>query len=289
MYTLTNNIIAIKVAAQGAELQSIYHIQNNLEYMWSGNPAYWGKKSPVLFPIVGELKDKKYRYQGNEYQLSRHGFAREMEFAVTAQTKTSITFSIKSSNKTLDKYPFQFSFSIKYSLQENILSITYIVENKDNKKMFFSVGGHPAFKVPLMNGTAFDDYYLLLEQTENVGRYPITPDGLIDRTPTPLITNTNKIPLTKNLFSKDALVFKELQSKTISIVSDKTIHGLKVSFEGFPYMGIWSTKGADFVCIEPWCGIADTVDATGKLEEKEGIQSLNPGEVFNRTFIIEVF
>jgi galactose mutarotase-like enzyme len=136
--------------------------------MWSGNPAYWGKKSPVLFPIVGELKDKKYRYQGNEYQLSRHGFAREMEFAVTAQTKTSITFSIKSSNKTLDKYPFQFSFSIKYSLQENILSITYIVENKDNKKMFFSVGGHPAFKVPLMNGTAFDDYYLLLEQTENV-------------------------------------------------------------------------------------------------------------------------
>jgi galactose mutarotase-like enzyme len=108
-------------------------------------------------------------------------------------------------------------------------------------------------------------------------------------TPTPLLANTNQLPLSKNLFAKDALVFKELQSKTISIVSNKTLHGLKVSFEGFPYMGIWSTKGADFVCIEPWCGIADTVTATGNLEEKEGIQRLGVGEDFERSFSVEVF
>jgi galactose mutarotase-like enzyme len=155
--------------------------------------------------------------------------------------------------------------------------------------MFFSVGGHPAFKVPILPATHFEDYNLLFEQKENAGRYPLSKDGLIESAPIPLLANTNELPLSKDLFKSDALVFKELQSKTVSIVSDKTLHGLKVTFEGFPYLGIWSTKGADFVCIEPWCGIADTVTSTGNLQEKEGIQKLGSGATFTRTFSVEVF
>lgn len=289
MYSITNHIISIQVAPKGAELQNIFHEQNKLEYMWSGDPAYWAKKSPVLFPIVGELKNKKYSYDGKEYSLSRHGFARDMEFELTEQSDHSLTFSIANNEDTRKNYPFDFTFSVKYTLQENIVHISYIVKNTSSKELLFSVGGHPAFKVPLMQGTSFEDYHLLFEQTENTGICPLSSDGLIEKTSTPLLANTNKLPLAKQLFAKDALVFKELQSTTISIVSDKTLHGLKVSFEGFPYMGIWSTKGANFVCIEPWCGIADPVDASGKLEEKEGIQKLGPAEVFEKTFSIEVF
>jgi galactose mutarotase-like enzyme len=289
MYSLNNQIVTIQVASKGAELQSIFHQQNQLEYMWSGDPAYWGKKSPVLFPIVGELKNKRYVYQDKEYSLSRHGFAREMDFDLLEQTPNFLTFTLRQNDKTLENYPFNFSFSVRYTLTENIVSITYIVKNTDSKQLLFSVGGHPAFKVPLMTATSFEDYYLLFDTVESAGISPLKADGLVHDSATPFLTNTNKLPLTRELFAKDALVFKNLQSKSISIVSDKTLHGLKVSFEGFPYLGIWSTKAADFVCIEPWCGIADSVNASGLLEVKEGINRLGAGETFERTFSIEVF
>lgn len=289
MHSLSNQIIKIEVAPKGAELQSIFHKQHQLEYMWSGDTDYWGKKSPVLFPIVGELKNKKYVYQNKEYSLGRHGFAREMEFELSERTANSLTFILNHSHETLKNYPFSFSFSLKYTLIENIVQITYIVKNTDNKEMFFSVGGHPAFKVPLMPATNFEDYYLLFEVVESAGISPLSSGGLIEDSTIPFLTNTDKLLLTKELFAKDALVFKNLQSKSISIVSDKTSHGLKISFEGFPYMGIWSTKGADFVCIEPWCGIADSVSASGLLEEKEGINRLASGEAFERAFSVEVF
>jgi galactose mutarotase-like enzyme len=130
---------------------------------------------------------------------------------------------------------------------------------------------------------------LQFNKTENAGRWPLTDDGLIDKEPTPFLQNEDNLPLKKELFYKDALVFKDLQSKSISIVSDKTEHGVKVEFDGFPYMGIWAAKDADFVCIEPWCGIADTVNSTGRLEDKEGIQTLVANEEFSRTYSIEVF
>jgi galactose mutarotase-like enzyme len=289
MPSISNDTIAIDVAIKGAELQSIYNKQNGLQYMWSGDPAYWGKHSPVLFPIVGELKNRTYRHKGKAFQLSRHGFARDMDFEVSGQNDHSLTLSLRSTEHTLQVYPFPFEFAITYLLTRNMLEIQFLVINTGEEKMFFSLGGHPAFKVPLVDGTAFEDYQLVFAEKETVGRWPITPDGLLEMNPVPLLQNRDVLPLQKELFTSDAIVLKGLKSKSISITSGKTEHGIKVNFDNFPYLGIWETKGADFVCIEPWCGIADSVQATGNIGEKEGINSLDPGEKFEVAYTVEVF
>lgn len=289
MQSISNDTLTIKVADKGAELQSIYHNQHKLEYMWSGDPAYWAKKSPVLFPIVGGLKKNTYRYKGKDYQLGRHGFARDNNFELAEKTDSSLTFFLKSNEQTKTSYPFDFVFTVKYSLQENKVQITFIVEDTGSENLLFSVGAHPAFAVPLVKGTEYEDYYLHFNETEHAGRWPLSSEGLIETTPTPLLKNENRLPLQKELFYKDALVLKHLKSDEISIVSDKTSHGIKVDFAGFPYMGIWAAKDADFICIEPWYGIADSVNASGNLEEKEGINTLEPKGRFEVGYGVEVF
>ena len=288
MYSIKNNLLHVSISSKGAELQSILGKDSGLEYMWSGDPAFWGKKSPVLFPVVGGLKKNSYEYNGNIYSLSRHGFARDMEFEVSWQKEDAIMFTLHSSEETLTKYPFKFSFSIRYNLHNNELNVTYIVQNTDAVPMFFSVGGHPAFKIPLVSNTSFEDYYLQFSNLENGQRWPLSKEGLIENHSVPAIERL-VMPLHKSLFYEDALVFKHLASKSIFIRSKKTSHGLKIHFNGFPYLGIWSAKDADFVCIEPWCGIADTVDTNGKLNEKEGINELAPNQSFERTWSVEVF
>ena len=289
MYSLSNSILTVSISAKGAELQSILHKGNGLEYMWSGDPAFWGKKSPVLFPIVGGLKNNTYQYKGKSYSLGRHGFARERDFIVTKQSENSITFTLKADDESLQVYPFDFRFSLIYTLDQNKITVTYLVENKGNERMYFSVGAHPAFAVPLTAGTDYTDFYLSFNHIEGSGKWPLSADGLIKKMPDAFLINTRRLPLTKELFYGDALVFKDLVSDSISILCDKTAHGLCVSYDNFPFMGIWSAKNADFVCIEPWCGIADSEDASGDITEKEGIHSLAPTEQFRRSWSIEVF
>ncbi len=282
MMEIANEYIRVQVSAQGAELQSIVRKDNQLEYLWSGDPAFWGKKSPVLFPIVGGLKDNQYRYKGKTYQLGRHGFARDMAFNVNEQTPSSVTFSLSDDDGTMAKYPFPFTLTIRYAIQNATLNVRYTVQNTGDEPMYFSIGAHPAFKVPLAEQTSFADYSLHFNKPETAGVWPLSEAGLIQAAPLPYLNGTTELPLEKQLFYKDALVFKHLASDAISIRSDKTPHGLEVSFPGFPYMGIWSAKDADFVCIEPWCGIADHVNASGELSEKEGIQELAPEGIFKR-------
>lgn len=289
MHTLSNSAITVTIADKGAELQSIYNNQNQLEYLWNGDPAAWAKRSPVLFPIIGELKDKSYFYKGQKFQLDRHGFARDMQFTVTDKDETSITFSITDTEKTLSVYPFKFKFSVKYTLVENTLQVSYIVENTGSDTMYFSVGGHPAFKVPLEDGIAFEDYQLVFNEKEIAGRWPLSAEGLIKREATPFLVNESVLPLKKELFASDAIVLIGLKSTSVTIESLKSQHGLTVSFEGFPYLGIWEAKGGDFLCIEPWCGIADSVNATGNIDEKEGIRVLQPTEAFVASFYITLF
>ncbi len=288
MPSIRNDNLRVDISTQGAELQSIYNKQTALEYLWNGGPQ-WPKRSPVLFPIIGELKGKTYTYKDQSYKLSRHGFARDMMFGITAHTETSVTFSLRDTVETLNVYPFPFLFFIQYTLDANRLYVLYTVENTGGEPMYFSVGGHPAFKMPITKDTAFEDYYLAFSQVENTGRYPLSPDGLVETTPVTFLSDAEKLPLERSLFYNDALVFKDLQSASITLESDKTAHGLTFYFEQFPYLGIWNKKDADFICLEPWCGIADTVDASGQLTEKEGINTLQPKEIFEKQWSVEVF
>ena len=243
----------------------------------------------MLFPIVGQLKENTFSYKGQSYHLPRHGFAREKEFAIAAQDENSIRFTLQSSGETLAVYPFPFRFSIVYTLDGDALSVRYEVKNEGDEELYFSVGGHPAFKLPLVEGTAYNDYRLVFNRNETAGRWPISKDGLIETTPEKLLENSRVLPLSKDLFQKDAVVLKHLQSDEVSLVSDKTGHGLRFSFAGFPFLGLWAAPGANFLCIEPWCGIADSVNADGDLAHKEGMNKLAPAEEFSVSWEVNFF
>lgn len=289
MVILENEQLIVKIQETGAEITSIYNKTLDLEYMWSGDPAYWAKHSPLLFPIVGELKDKTYEYNGRAYELPRHGFAREERFLIREANPVEVTFLLQSSADTYAVYPFDFELLVFYALKDDQLSVKYEVKNKGRSSMYFSIGAHPAFAVPLESGTDFSDYYLQFNSTENESRWPIVEGGLISKSPVPFFIDADKLPLTKELFANDALVFKNLKSTMVSLRSDKTKHGIDFSIAGFPYLGIWSTKNADFVCIEPWMGIADSEDSNQQFAQKEGIQQLNAGASFSASWSIRMF
>lgn len=291
MYTIENEYLKIEIHPKGAELQSIYNKHLFLEYLWSGDPAFWGKRSPVLFPIVGALKNDTYYYENKPYQLPRHGFARDMEFRVTDQTAASITFTLVRTDDTFQKYPFQFRFDIIYSIEASQLQVTYRIVNKGdvNQQLYFSVGGHPAFRLPLLTGTTYSDYDLVFEKPETAPRWPISPGGLIGDQPVPLLENTQRLPLSKDLFYSDAIVLKGLKSGKLKLEFRNAFEVFEFDFTGFPYLGLWAAKDADFICIEPWCGIADSIHSSQQLTEKEGILSLDPSDQFERTWKLTIY
>src|SRR5688572_9820942 len=172
MHTIENDIIRVSIREKGAELSGIFHKPLQLEYMWSGDPAFWSKQSPVLFPIVGALKNNTYFFQNRSYELPRHGFARDKNFSVIDKSASSITFSLSHDEQTLFVYPFKFELRIRYSLDESTVIVVYEVINLSNENMYFSIGGHPAFKVPLLENTNYGDYYLEFNANENAKRWP---------------------------------------------------------------------------------------------------------------------
>jgi galactose mutarotase-like enzyme len=288
-YSIENEFLKVEAVEKGAELSSIWQKKHQIEYLWSGDASYWAKKSPVLFPIVGTLKDNAFIFENRSYSLGRHGFAREKLFTLTKQSAEYLEFTLTDDKETLANYPFHFQFQVIYQLRYDDLDVSYVISNTGGSEMYFSVGAHPAFRVPLVNGTKYEDYYLQFEMEEDAGRWPISREGLIEAEPTPLLRNMRRLPLTKELFLEDALVFKNLRSQKVELASGNTGRGVELSFPGFPYLGIWAAKNADFVCIEPWCGIADSVNSDQQLVNKEGIEMLPPAETFKRTWTARIF
>eukprot|EP01136_Pigoraptor_vietnamica_P031110 Opistho-1_new@91257 len=221
MQIIENQFLKVSINPLGAELVSLFNKENNTEYMWNADPAFWGKSSPVLFPIVGALKNNQYFYQGKTYTLPRHGFARERVFSVEVQKEDSITFLLKEDEESLKVFPFPFEFRLIYTLVEKTLSVSYSVKNIGNEEMYFSVGGHPAFAVPLSEDTVYEDYYLEFNQTEDFPRWELADGGLIKKEATRFLENTNRLALTKELFYQDALVFKHQKSTEVILKSDK--------------------------------------------------------------------
>ncbi|HET6254698.1 MAG TPA: aldose 1-epimerase family protein [Puia sp.] len=288
MFTIENQELKVSIDPKGAELQNLYSKNYELEYMWDGDPAFWGKHSPLLFPIVGTLKGNTYYYQGKAYSLPRHGFARDREFSVESQRGDSITFLLRSDEQTRAVYPFEFELRVGYRLVSNKVATTYQIRNPSVEPMYFSIGGHPAFRVPLVPGTDYGDYYLEFDGVEETPRWPISKDGLIELEPEPLLQDTAVLQLRKELFAKDALVLKHPISAGVTLRSGRTDRRLRMDFPGFPFLGIWAAPNADFVCIEPWCGIADHVDSNQQWVEKFGINQLEGGGVFQRTWTVSL-
>ncbi|WP_160726201.1 aldose 1-epimerase family protein [Bacillus sp. USDA818B3_A] len=283
MIVIENDWLLVEITHQGAEVRKVKHKKNGLDYMWTGDKAYWGRVSPVLFPIVGRLKEDRYQIDGRTYEMPQHGFLRDVEFEVEEQTTTGVSFSFTSGGRYLHVYPYDFKAIIRYELNEDTLAVRWEIVNENKKEMYFSIGAHPAFKVPLFENEAIEDYnlYFTPAPDKNVIEYELKDSLIYEKGKA---NNLSSIQLKDSLFAHDALVFSHIDQ--VKLESKNSEHGVVVSFEGFPFVGIWSkysdTDGemAPFVCIEPWYGIADTFDTTGNFKEKYGINNLKPRETF---------
>lgn len=278
---IKNSILTAEIKHFGAELISL-KTNLNKEYIWEGNPEFWGKHSPVLFPIVGTLKNNLFHYNGMEYNLSRHGFARDMEFELIDASENSATFTLQSSAETVKVYPFEFELQIIYTLHENNLSIKYKVINNGKTAMPFSIGAHPAFALP----NQFENYAIAFEKEESLEYYLLENDLISNKTKK-LEVHNKQVPLAYELFEDDALIFKTIKSKSVTILENENPI-LRVHFEDFPSLGIWTKMKAPFICIEPWFGYSDTTENSGNLFEKEGIQILESNATFHSKFSIEI-
>ena len=279
-YTLENDRLVATIDTHGAELHSVRSKATGREYIWPADPAVWARHAPVLFPIVGKLKDDQYQVNGQTYSMSQHGFARDQEFEFVQQQNQTLTFRLTANNDTRAKYPFNFVLNIAYHLSDNQLQITYQVTNQNQEEMPFSIGAHPAFYCPAQIEGRWEEYHLLFAQAETLDRQ-FLEDGLRTGETKQLVDNSRQLPLHRSLFEHDALVFENVVSDSVSIIAQSTGEPVvTVHFAGFPYLGIWQKVGADFYCIEPWYGVADAADTSGKITEKEGIQMLAPDDSF---------
>lgn len=273
-YKITDEIVEAVIDSHGAELKSLKLLKNNEEFMWNADPKFWGRTSPVLFPVVGGLKDGKYSYHGTTYEMEQHGFARDNKFEVIFHERSKVVFLLNSNEETLKKYPFKFKFYMEYSLKNGSLSIEYRVENLSHEEMYFSVGAHPAFSIPTDGETEISDYYLEFEKKETARVFPLEGRN-VSRNTIKFLENSEKIELREDLFKDDALIFKNLDSKKVSLKCKKNSRVVTMDYSDFEYIAFWNKVGAEFLCLEPWNGIADFVDASGRLEEKDGIIKLN--------------
>lgn len=284
---LKNELLEVSTKTEGAELTSIK--LNGHEYLWSGDKKYWGRQSPILFPIVGRLKNDKTIIEGKEFSMGRHGFARNMEFDEVCSSKDKVVYVLKSNEETLKSYPYHFELYISYELIGNRVKVTYEVNNIDDKTIFFSIGGHPAFCCPMNEGESFNDYYV--EFSENETQYFISQtDGCIEFTDKKILDNERRIDLSKEkLKAVDTYIFHKLKSEVVSVKSDKSTRSVAVHATDFPFYGIWTQDSdAEFICLEPWYGITEAINSNGKFEDKLGILSLKSNERFSCNYEIEV-
>lgn len=278
--TISNTHLTATINTLGAELISL--VKNNKNYIWQVDEMYWNKTSPILFPIVGRLKNDSYLFNGKKYQLPRHGFARNLEFSFDKKSDSQVIFELNETEETKAMYPFTFKLLVAYTLIGNELVMEYFVRNQSDEVLPFSIGAHPAFAI---EGN-FENYFLQFNKEDLFETHHLENESFNGKT-TLFDTKNNSIALNYALFEKDALVFKQLNSNEVTF-KNKGKAILKVNYDHFPYLGIWTKQNAPFLCIEPWCGLADDINHNGNLEEKEGMNHLPAGEDFLRVIRIEI-
>ncbi len=286
---IENENLKVEISTFGAELQKIEYKKNGKNYLWNGDKAFWGRRAPVLFPVVGALKNKEYSYNGKVYQMGQHGFARDMEFEFLENADNSCWYALSSNAQTLEKYPFAFCLKIGYELCENTIKVKWEVENKDKQNMYFSIGAHPAFCVPVEKRNEcylkFDTPNTLMNTGLENGLAPVKNEinSKID-------LENGYLKIFPELFKQDALILENHQVQEVSLCTPDKKSYVTVKFDA-PLVGIWSPykENCPFVCIEPWYGRCDSIDFEGNLEQRKWQQELKLGEIFKAEYEILLF
>ncbi len=288
-HRLKNQDITIEVNELGAELTLLQSNKTGVNYLWNADPLYWKRSSPILFPIVGSLNNQQYTYEGNTYSMSQHGFARDMEFHVIKKSEDSIFFRLEANEETRKAYPFEFALEIGYGLEGSAVKVFWRVINLDDKTMYFSIGGHPAFMCPLVHQGDQTDYNIEFAGCETIECRKINENGLAIEGTETLALNKGILPITEHLFDEDALVIEGNQTGKVSLLNPDKKPYITVSFDA-PLFGVWSPakKNAPFICIEPWYGRCDKDNFEGSLSDREWGNTLLEGQTFEKFYSILV-
>ena len=280
IFTAENNTFSLGVKEMGAELTSLKSKKTGIEYIWDGNTDIWYGQSPILFPIIGRLLDDKYRLNGIEYTMPKHGIVRKKPFKLVKQTENSLTFVQTDDEESLKMYPYHFELEVEFKLTENGLSVTHTVHNKNDAVMYYSFGAHPAFNCEIGD-------YLEFSENEELLTERIDHDSILIEEKFPVEIDKNRLNITKDLFVDDALILSGYKSKAISLKSDNHNRVVKFNFDS-PLLGIWAKPDAPYVCIEPWWGVNDNYDKKTDLSEKRGIMVLDANEKASFNWNIEI-
>ena len=289
IFTIKNDKFTAKVDTLGAQIISLEDAQGR-ELLWTGDPAYWREHAPVLFPIVGALRDNRVKIKDAWFEMTRHGFAKHKEFDLVRRGEGDIFLRLQDDGDTKKAYPFSFALTVEYALTEEGYATAFTVENTGKEPLPFAIGGHPGFNLPLEDGAGFEDYVLRVEQEESQQCPTVRMDtGLLDYETPGFALEGREIPLRHSLFYRDALVFSGLNSHKAAIVNKKTGKGIEMDFAGFPMLGVWSAQNdGPYVCLEPWTGCATLTTEGDEFTGKKGIITLSPGEKTERRFTVRV-
>ena len=288
MKTISNKQLTIQVSPHGAELCSI--VANGKEYLWQADPAFWKRHSPVLFPIVGSVWENEYRNEGIPYTLTQHGFARDMEFTLISEKEDEVRYRLVSNEETLHKYPFPFCLEIGYRIQGKKIEVMWEVKNTGDKEMYFQIGAHPAFYWPEFDASNSERGFFRFDKENGLKYILISEKGCADpSTEYSLELTDGLLPLDTHTFDKDALILENEQVRKVTLYNKEKLAYLSLHFNA-PVVGLWSppAKNAPFVCIEPWYGRCDRAHYTGEYKDKDWMQQLQPGEIFQGGYIIEI-
>lgn len=290
MKTLSNQKLTIRVAEHGAELSSVVANETGKEYVWQADPAFWKRHSPILFPIVGSVWNAEYRHEGVVYPLSQHGFARDMDFTPTLETEDELRFALASDVDTLKVYPFPFLLEIGYRLEGNKVEVLWSVRNTGEKTSYFQIGAHPAFYYPNYEADKPERGYFAFDVKDGLVYRALAGKGCVGEEVRPVPLDADGlIPLDIHTFDIDTFILENSQIKRVDLLDTSKRPYLSLSFTA-PVVGLWSppTKNAPFVCIEPWYGRCDRVNYTGEYKDRDWVQRLEPGEVFDASYTIEI-
>jgi galactose mutarotase-like enzyme len=290
MVILKNNYLQVELDPKGAEIAKVIGNEDHINYMWKQDPLLWGHSAPILFPIVGALKNGKTNIEGKSYSMNQHGFSRNSVYEVEESDDTHVVFHLHENEETKTMYPYSFDLYVTYTLEDNILKADLEVVNERDDHIMFQIGGHPAFACPFMEGESANDYYVEFSQNETVSSKVIYPArGGMSHELKPLFENERRFFIRQALFNSDAIVVSHFKSESVALKSINHDKSLVFHMEGFDHLGLWTSNHVGgLLAIEPWVGHTDYVDFNGEFKDKEGIVTLNKGERFHCQFKIEI-
>lgn len=289
LHTIENDQLICSIESNGAEIRSLVNKETGQDYIWQINDSIWGSSSPVLFPAIGNIKENKIVYKGKEYAMFKHGIIRNNDQLLYRQeSDKSCSFTLNSSEQTLDKYPFQFSFTVIYTLSGRILKMEYLIENKSSDSMSFSCGGHTAYACPLNERTELSDYVIEFPIQHNLKTRKLGPSGLLSNNEKEIMMENGILQLSDTLFNEDALIFEDIDFDWVRLRKKNELKGVIVRFTGYPNLALWSKPLADYVCIEPWLGLPDSESESTDMTEKTTYKTIPPNALFSITIETEV-